>query len=131
MEWNHYSIALGNTQRLASKKTKAPRFISETGGEQVETDEAKNEMTLDCFIFAIYVFVRDFNQSAIKGHFCAFLVSSIFLTSLSTDLTSHFSDQPLLVVRLLIPFSLHRFGKQCLQRFVRNPSMNPELHPSR
>jgi len=35
----------------------------------------------------IVVFVRDFNQSTIKGYFCAFLMSSILSTSLSTDST--------------------------------------------
>lgn len=55
--------------------------------EECRSEMPKNEITLDCFISAIFVFVRDFNQSTIKGYFCAFLISSILLTSLSTDLT--------------------------------------------
>lgn len=57
------------------------------GGEEDAFQNAKNEITLDCFISAIFVFVRDFNQSTIKGYFCAFLMSSILSTSLSTDST--------------------------------------------
>ena len=37
--------------------------------------------------FAIIVFLYKLWSSAIKGHFCTFLVSSIILTSLSTDWT--------------------------------------------
>ena len=83
--------------------------------------QPKTKWPLIASFLRFSVFVRDFNQSAIKGHFCAFLVSSILLTSLSTDLTSHFWDQLLLTVRLLICFLFICSGKQCLQRFVRNP----------
>ena len=43
------------------------------------------EMTLDCFSVLIQPFFTSLNPSAIKGHFCTFLVSNIFLTSLSFE----------------------------------------------
>ena len=54
-------------------------------------------MTLDCFIFSIFVFLHKLRSSAIKGHFCSILVSNIILcTSLSSD--SAFGCPPLLCV---------------------------------
>jgi len=83
----------------------------------------KTEMTLDCFIFSILVFLYKLGSSAVKGHFHSFLVSNIILcTSLSIDLARLSSAQILSSSTSSGTFDIHQ-SFQVMLESIQNSSL--------